>query len=69
LSAEPAPFASAAEDLEVSAEQAIAACGGDAREAVDFLEAEANELRAAMCRKDTCAVGMTHSASARSDCD
>jgi hypothetical protein len=39
-------------DLEAAADQAIAACGGDAREAVrallvaiDFLEAEADELR------------------------
>jgi hypothetical protein len=40
------------EDLESAADQAIAACGGDAREAVkalivanDFLEAELDELR------------------------
>lgn len=43
------------EDLETSADQAIAACGGDAREAVktllvavDFLEALIDELRAAV---------------------
>lgn len=44
-------------DLEIAADRAIAACGGDAREAVkalliaiDFLEAEANELRAGRFR-------------------
>lgn len=44
-------------DLEIAADQAIAACGGDAREAVkamliaiDFLEAEADELRAAVSK-------------------
>ena len=50
-----APEASASQpvDLEVAADQAIAACGGDAREAVkalivtnDFLEAQLDELRA-----------------------
>jgi hypothetical protein len=42
----------APDDLEGAADQAIAACGGDAREAVkalivanDFLEAELDELR------------------------
>jgi hypothetical protein len=49
-----APETSASEpvDLEVAADQAIAACGGDAREAVkalivanDFLEAQLEELR------------------------
>jgi hypothetical protein len=50
-----APEASASQpvDLDVAADQAIAACGGDAREAVkalivanDFLEAQLDELRA-----------------------
>jgi hypothetical protein len=43
-----------ADDLEIAAEQAIEACGGDAREAVkalivanDFLEAQVRMLRAA----------------------
>jgi hypothetical protein len=43
------------DDLESAAEQAIAACAGDAREAVkalivtvDFLEAQVDELRAAV---------------------
>jgi hypothetical protein len=42
-------------DLEMAADQAIAACGGDSREAVkallvtvDFLEARIDELRAAV---------------------
>jgi hypothetical protein len=50
----PAPFAPSACDLELAADQAIAVCGGDAREAVkalliavDFLEAQADELRSA----------------------
>jgi hypothetical protein len=41
------------DDLDAAADQAIAACGGDAREAVkalivanDFLEAQLDELRA-----------------------
>jgi hypothetical protein len=45
----PAP---AVDELEAAADQAIAACGGDAREAVkalivanDFLEAQLDELR------------------------
>jgi hypothetical protein len=45
---------SSADDLEIAAEQAIEACGGDAREAVkalivanDFLEAQVKMLRAA----------------------
>jgi hypothetical protein len=49
MSAEPEPTASAADDLEAAADQAIAACDGDPGEevtalliAVDFLEAEAN---------------------------
>lgn len=48
----PKPTRSAVFDLEAAADQATAACGGDAREAVrallvavDFLEAEADELR------------------------
>jgi hypothetical protein len=46
------PETSAAPDLDAAADQAIAACGGDAREAVKalvaitFLEAELAELRA-----------------------
>jgi hypothetical protein len=51
--ASPAPVG--ADDLEGAADQAIAACGGDAREAVkalivasDFLEAQIAELRAAV---------------------
>jgi hypothetical protein len=55
MSAEPEPSASPAFDLEVAADQAIAACGGDAREAVkallvtvDFLEAQVDELRTAV---------------------
>jgi hypothetical protein len=46
---------SAAVDLDVAADQAIAACGGDAREAVKalivangFLEAEVEELKASV---------------------
>jgi len=57
MSAEPEPTASVADDLEAAADQAIAVCGGDPREAVtalliavDFLEAEANELRAAVSK-------------------
>lgn len=52
---EPAPPAKG--DLELAADQAIAACGGAPREAVkallvaiDFLEAEADELRAAVSK-------------------
>jgi hypothetical protein len=47
--------APAPDDLEAAAEQAIAACGGDAREAVKalivangFLEAQVEELRASV---------------------
>jgi hypothetical protein len=47
------PAATAPADLDAAADQAIAACGGDAREAVkallvanDFLEAELAELQA-----------------------
>jgi hypothetical protein len=53
----PKPTRPAAFDLEAAADQAIAACGGDAREtvrallvAVDFLEAEADELRTKVSR-------------------
>jgi hypothetical protein len=53
----PKPTRSAAFDLEAAADQAIAACRGDAREAVrallvavDFLEAEADELRTKVSR-------------------
>jgi hypothetical protein len=55
MSASPEPAAPPAEDLEAAADQALAAWGGDAREAVkallvsvDFLEAQAAELRAAV---------------------
>ena len=55
MSASPEYAASEAEDLEAAADQAIAACGGDARKAVkalliavDFLEAQSAELRAAV---------------------
>jgi hypothetical protein len=51
-----APEASASQpaDLDVAADQAIAACGGDAKEAVkallavDFLEAQTTDLRASV---------------------
>jgi hypothetical protein len=53
-SAEPKPQADA-ERLEVAADQAIAACGGDARETVkallvanEYLESEINELMKAV---------------------
>ena len=55
MSAAPEPSASSAVDLEVAADQAIAACGGDAREAVkalivanDFLEEQIGKLQAAV---------------------
>lgn len=51
----PQPFAPAKGDLELAADQAIEACGGDAREAVkallvavDFLEAQVDELKGAV---------------------
>jgi hypothetical protein len=57
MSAIPQPSVPAVDDLEGAADRAIAACGGDAREAVkallvavDFLEAQADELRAAVSR-------------------
>ncbi|MBH5397222.1 hypothetical protein HZZ13_05365 [Bradyrhizobium sp. CNPSo 4010] len=57
MAACPEQTASPADDLEVAADQAIAACGGDARETVkalliafDFLEVEAAELRAALSK-------------------
>jgi hypothetical protein len=53
--ASPGPAASEAEDLEAAADQAIAARGGDTREAVkallvavDFLETQIDELWAAV---------------------
>jgi hypothetical protein len=52
MSASPEPDAPTADDLETAADQAIAACGGDARGAVKalivangFLEAQVAELR------------------------
>ncbi len=52
MSANPEAAAPQTVDLEEAADQAIAACGGDAREAVkalivanDFLEAQLDELR------------------------
>lgn len=51
----PQPFAPAEGDLEFAADQAIEACGGDARGAVkallvavDFLEAQVDELKGAV---------------------
>lgn len=56
MPAAPQPFAPAEGDLvELAADQAIEACGGDAREtvkallvAVDFLEAQVDELKGAV---------------------
>lgn len=55
MSAVPETSTPPAEDLELAADQAIAACGGDAREAVKalivangFLEAQVAELKAAV---------------------
>jgi hypothetical protein len=55
MSAKPEAAASPPIDLDTAADQAIAACGGDAREAVkallvanDFLEAELDGLRASV---------------------
>jgi hypothetical protein len=55
MPAVPKPSAPSAGDLELAADQAIAACGGDAREAVKalivangFLEAQVDELRASV---------------------
>jgi hypothetical protein len=55
MPAAPETSASSAGDLELAADQAIAACGGDRREAVkalivtvDFLEAQVDELRTAV---------------------
>jgi hypothetical protein len=55
MCAAPEPSASPAVDLDLAADQAIAACGGDPREAVkallvanDFLEAQLAELRASV---------------------
>jgi hypothetical protein len=57
MPAAPTPSAPSAGDLELAADQAIAACGGDPREAVkalivtvDFLEAQVDELRAAVSK-------------------
>ncbi|WP_312017604.1 hypothetical protein [Bradyrhizobium liaoningense] len=57
MSAASEPAALAKGDLERAADQAIEVCGGNPREAVkalliaiDFLEAEANELRAAVSK-------------------
>lgn len=55
MSAVPETPTPPAEDLELAADQAIAACGGDARKAVkalivanSFLEAQVAELKAAV---------------------
>ena len=55
MSAAPEASASQPVDLDVAADQAIAACGGDAREtvkalivAVDFLEAQLDEIRSSV---------------------
>jgi hypothetical protein len=55
MPAAPQPSVPSAGDLELAADQAIEACGGDAREAVkalivtvDFLQTEVAELRAAV---------------------
>ncbi|MCC8962484.1 hypothetical protein H8A95_09210 [Bradyrhizobium sp. Pear76] len=52
MSASPEAAASPTADLDAAADQAIAACGGDAREAVkallvanDFLEAQLDQVR------------------------
>lgn len=57
MSAVSEPAAHADGDLELAADQAIEACGGDPREAVktlliaiDFLATEANELRTAVSK-------------------
>ncbi|MET4476681.1 hypothetical protein [Bradyrhizobium sp. F1.13.3] len=57
MTATPEPPEPAAFDLDAAADQAIAACGRDAREAVkalivaiEFLEVEADELRAAVSK-------------------
>jgi hypothetical protein len=55
MSAAPETSASQPVDLDVAADQAIAACGGDARQAVkvllvanDFLEAQLDEIRSSV---------------------
>jgi hypothetical protein len=55
MSTTPEPSPPPADDLETAADQAIAACGGDARDAVkalivanDFLEAQVAKLQAAV---------------------
>jgi hypothetical protein len=54
MSTVPESAAPAADDIETAADQAIAACGGDSREAVTaivanhFLQAQIEELRGAV---------------------
>ena len=55
MTATPEPSGPAPDDLDAAADEAIAACGGDAREAVKalivangFLEAQVEELRASV---------------------
>ncbi|TYL84738.1 hypothetical protein [Bradyrhizobium cytisi] len=55
MTAAPEPSGPSPDDLDAAADQAIAACGGDAREAVKalivangFLEAQVEELRASV---------------------
>lgn len=55
MPAAPQPSTPAERDLELAADQAIEACGGDAREtvkalliAIDFLEAQVDELKNAV---------------------
>ncbi|MBP1294210.1 hypothetical protein [Bradyrhizobium elkanii] len=55
MRAAPDQIEPAVQDLDAAADQAIAACGGDAREAVkvlivanDFLEAQLEELRSSV---------------------
>ncbi|MGY4432789.1 hypothetical protein ACVWWO_005266 [Bradyrhizobium sp. F1.13.1] len=57
MTAAPEPSRPTTDDLDAAADQAIAACGGDAREAVKalivangFLEAQVDELRAAVSK-------------------
>ncbi|OKO69342.1 hypothetical protein AC629_41295 [Bradyrhizobium sp. NAS80.1] len=57
MSAKPDAAAPQTVDLDEAADQAIAACGGDAREAVrallvanDFIEAQLDELRASVSK-------------------
>ena len=55
MTATPSPSRLTSDDLDAAADQAMAACGGDAREAVKalivangFLEAQVEELRASV---------------------